>query len=38
MEDDIERNYGERHDIIGKKMDLILEKKNKMDIFASKLP
>lgn len=38
VEEDIERNAGERHDVIGKKMDLLLEKKNKIDAFVSKLP
>jgi len=37
-EEDIEKNTGEKHDVIARKIDQIFEKKNKMDHFINNLP
>lgn len=38
VEDDLDKNTGERHDVIGKRIDGVFDKKAKMEQFAAKLP
>ncbi len=37
IEDDIEKNTGERHDVIGSRFDKIFDSRKKMDGFVEKL-
>ncbi len=38
VEDDIEKNQGEKHDSIGNRFDKIFDNRKKMDAFIEKLP
>lgn len=38
VEDDIEKNHGEKHDSIGNRFDKIFDNRKKMDAFLEKLP